>query len=45
MHEWKNGTFGKDNDVPIQKIDEKNISNGTYVDLEDDNAEKTNINK
>ena len=41
----KNGTFGKDNDVPIQKIDEKNVSNGTYVDLEDDNDERININK
>ena len=41
----KNGTFGKDNDVQIQKIDEKNISNGTYVDLEDDNDERININK
>ena len=41
----KNGTFGKENDVPIQKIDEKNISNGTYVDLEDDNDENVNINK
>ena len=41
----KNGTFGKENDVPIQKIDEKNVSNGTYVDLEDDNDERININK
>jgi len=41
----KNGTFGKENDIPIQKIDEKNISNGTYVDLEDDNDENVNINK
>jgi len=41
----KNGTFGKENDIPIQKIDEKNISNGTYVDLEDDNDERININK
>ena len=35
----KNGNFGKDNDIPIQKIDEKNISNGTYMDFGDDNNE------
>ena len=35
----KNGTFGKEKDVPMQKKDEKNISDEVDLDLGDDNDE------
>ena len=35
----KNGTFGKEKDVPIQKKNEKNISDEVDLDLGDDNDE------
>ena len=42
----KNGIFGKENDIPIQKKYEKSISDDIDIDLGDDiSLDKDNINK
>ena len=42
----KNGIFGKENDIPIQKKYEKSISDDIEIDLGDDiSLYKDNINK
>jgi hypothetical protein len=42
----KNGIFGRENDTPIQKKYEKNISDDIDIDLGDDiSLYKDNINK
>ena len=41
----KNGTFGKEKDIPIQKKDEKNISDEAELDLGDDDEIENSENE